>query len=296
MPVVSTAGKTCRRRGRYAPSLSSRLCRSVLTFTNRARASVTFIVSMTSEPAIVSMRCLAAEPGATYDWHDHPFYEFTFLSDDEATVGYGDRMRPARPGALLFYHCRERHAGWSGADQRPHFWVVHFTAPEGLLRDFPSLHVADPERRHWNLLPEHGEAFRWMFLQILSERTRRAPHQTAAEAAWLRLLLINVHRWTTKEAFAPLTPGHLNPDLMKIWHLVNACVGQPAEFQQRIHELPNYDSLRHGFKRAFGCSPREMMLRLRIQHAKKDACLLAQSILRGLRRPPIHAVVICADR
>lgn len=73
-----------------------------------------------------------------------------------------------------------------------------------------------------------------------------------------------------------LTPDVAHPDLVILWHLMNASVGEPGDFQQRIHELPNYDSLRHGFKRALGCSPRDMMLPLRLQHAKN---LLLESSL-----------------
>ena len=107
-----------------------------------------------------------------------------------------------------------------------------------------------------------------MFLQMLNERIRPREFQTQAESAWLRLLLISVHRWVTGDTGDALTPDSVSPELVRLWHLVNASVGQPAEFQEQIHTLPNYDSLRHGFKRAFGCSPRDMMLRLRIQHAK----------------------------
>jgi transcriptional regulator GlxA family with amidase domain len=103
---------------------------------------------------------------------------------------------------------------------------------------------------------------------MLNERIRPREFQRQAESAWLRLLLISVHRWVTGEAGDLLTPDAVNPELVRLWHLVNASVGQPAEFHEQIHTLPNYDSLRHGFKRAFGCSPRDMMLRLRIQHAK----------------------------
>jgi hypothetical protein len=220
------------------------------------------------DPAVVSLRCLAAEPGAVYNWHDHPFYEFTFVSDDNGAIGYSNEIRQVRRDALLFYHRRERHAGGSGVNQRPRFWVVHFTVPDEFLRGFPSFLASNPASRHWNLRSEQADAFRWMFVQILNERTRSAVHRPIAESAWLRLMLVNVHRWVTNDDPAPITPGDINPDLMKLWHMVNACVGQPAEFQQRIPDLPNYDSLRHGFKRIFGMSPTELLMSLRIQHAK----------------------------
>lgn len=92
----------------------------------------------------------------------------------------------------------------------------------------------------------------------------------------LQLLFIATQRWTLGQQAEPIIPTAAHPDIIKLWHLVNANVGEPCEFNQRIHSLPNYDSLRHGFKRAFGCSPRDMLLLLRLQHAKN---LLLESAL-----------------
>ena len=231
-----------------------------------------------NEAAVLSMRCIAAAPCSTYDWHSHPFFEFSFVSDDEATIGYPPGMQAVGRDSLLFYHPGENHAGWSGPKQVPRFWVVHFTMPSETLAQFPKFAEPSAESRLWNLRQDQAEAFRWMFLQMLNERTRRREFQAQAESAWLRLLFISVHRWITGDTAETLTPDVVNPDVVKLWHLVNASVGQPAEYLERIHALPNYDSLRHGFKRAFGCSPRDMMLRLRIQHAKNLLLETALSI------------------
>jgi hypothetical protein len=228
------------------------------------------------EPTIVSMRCLAATPGQHYPWHNHAFCEFTFVSDDSATIGYPPGQLPVARDTLLFYHAGERHASWSSLRESPRFWVVHFTAPSSLLAGYPALANVDPARRVWTLRPEQAETFRWLFLQLLNERTREQTLRPQAESAWCNLLLIAVQRWAEGLANETLTQAVAHPDLIKLWHLVNASVGEPGDFQERIHNLPNYDSLRHGFKRAFGCSPRDMMLRLRLQHAKN---LLLESSL-----------------
>lgn len=235
----------------------------------------TTVVS-SSETALISMRCLAAIPGQHYAWHSHSFCEFTFVSDDSATIGYPPGKIATPRDTLLFYHAGESHASWSSEKQSPRFWVVHFSAPLSLLAGFPALAAPDPARRVWTLRAEQTETFRWLFLQLLNERTREQTLRPQAENAWLSLLLIAVQRWAEGLATETLTPAVAHPDLIKLWHLVNASVGEPGDFQQRIHELPNYDSLRHGFKRAFGCSPRDMMLRLRLQHAKN---LLLESSL-----------------
>lgn len=228
------------------------------------------------EPALLSMRCLAAVPGQHYAWHSHAFCEFTFVSDDSATIGYPPGRLPVERNTLLFYLPGERHASWSSMAQSPKFWVIHLSAPAVWLARYAAFSNPDPARRTWALQSEQAEVFRWLFLQLLNENTRGQAHQRQAESALLRLLFIAVERWASGRSADMLVPSDAHPDIIKLWHLVNASVGTPGEFTQRIHSLPNYDSLRHGFKRAFGCSPRDMMLRLRLQHAKN---LLLESTL-----------------
>jgi hypothetical protein len=240
---------------------------------SQAYAGTSNCISMPSplsdaELAILSMRCIVAEPCSSYDWHSHPFFEFSFVSDDGATIGHPPGMRAVARDTLLLYHANERHGGWSGPRQTPRFWVVHFTMPEEALPLLPRFADADPERRVWKLDEQQAETFRWMLLQMLAERIRPRDLQQSAESSWLRLLLISVHRWIKGDVTGPLPPDVAGPDLVKLWHMVNASVGKPSAYMQQIQTLPNYDSLRHGFKRAFGCSPRRMMLQLRIQHAK----------------------------
>ena len=223
---------------------------------------------MPPDPSIVSMRCLAGEPGSVYDWHSHPFFEFTFVSDDQATIGYPPGKRDVSRDTLLLYHVQERHGGWCGSRQRPRFWVVHFMAESRWLGQFQSLASSDASRRVWNLKPDQAATFKAIFLHLLTEHTNRRENAQMAESAWLRLMLISVHRWAAGNRETTVLPEVTNPDLLKLWHVVNASVGHPTEFRERIESLPNYDSLRHGFKKAFGCSPHEMMRQLRIQHVK----------------------------
>lgn len=222
------------------------------------------------------MRCLAAVPGQHYAWHAHAFCEFTFVSDDSATIGYPPGKLPVEPDTLLFYHPGEQHGSWSSPKQAPRFWVVHFSAPPSLLANFPALAEVDPARRAWRLRPEEAEYFRWAFLNLLNERTLARLLQPQAEANWLYLLLIATQRWAAGQPVEMVMPAAASPELIRLWHLVNSSVTEPGDFQARIRGFRNYDSLRHAFKRAFGCSPRDMMLRLRLQHAKN---LLLESSL-----------------
>jgi len=61
----------------------------------------------------------------------------------------------------------------------------------------------------------------------------------------------------------PIMPRQMaSTDLLSLWQAVNATSENPAEALERIRSVPNYDSLRHAFKKSFGLSPREMACRL----------------------------------
>jgi hypothetical protein len=216
----------------------------------------------------VSIRCLVAEPGAIYDWHQHAFEEFTLVTDDEALIGYAGEKRLLKPNTLCMYRRAERHGGWSPPKRAPRFWVLHFSAGEAFYRHVDQFMHSDPNRRIWRLSADQARDFRWFFMRILNERTKRQEQSFAAESAWLHLLLILVHRWARGETNASLPPSEIPPDVERLWHLVNFSVGTPGEFLKQIHSIPNYDSVRHSFRKVFGSSPREMMQGLRIQQAK----------------------------
>jgi hypothetical protein len=214
------------------------------------------------------MRCLVAEPGASYDWHAHTFEEFTLVTEDQALIGFMGKKQVLEPNTLCLYRRGERHGGWCPPGHAHRSWVVHFSASEDFCREVDQLAHPDPLRRIWRLSADQAKEFKWFFLQILNERTKRQEHSILAESAWLRLLLILVQRWAKGETHANLPPAEIQPEVARLWHLVNSSVGAPEKFLKQIHRIPNYDSLRHAFRKAFGCSPRDLMQSLRIQQAK----------------------------
>ncbi len=219
-------------------------------------------------PSVVSIRCLVAEPGAIYDWHQHAFEEFTLVTDDDALIGYAGEKHLLKPNTLCMYRRAERHGGWSPPGHAHRSWVLHFSASDAFYERVDQLTLPDPRQRIWRLSADQARDFRWFFMRILNERTKRQEQSFAAESAWLHLLLILVHRWAKGETNGSLLPPEIPPDLERLWQLVNFSVGTPGEFLKQIHSIPNYDSLRHSFRKAFGSSPREMMQSLRIQQAK----------------------------
>lgn len=219
-------------------------------------------------PTVVSMRCLVAESGASYDWHSHPFEEFTLVTEADTTIGYAAGKRPTKKNTLLLYRPGEPHGSWSHAGQTPRFWVLHFAAGRAMNEAFASLHSAHPEQRVWSLSDGQVETFKYFFLQILNEETHRRLQHAEASSAWLRLLLIALNRWHSGSG-DPGSSARLNsPALVQFWHLVNASAVAGEPVMRQLRNQPNYDSLRHGFRKAFGCSPSEMILRVRMQQAQ----------------------------
>jgi hypothetical protein len=228
-------------------------------------------------PQLVSLRTISVEDGGTFDWHSHPFDEFTLVTDDHCLIGYPPGWRETEANTLLHYQARERHGAWVSPRQHPRFWVVHFTADAKLYPDLAQFNQTDPARRAWTLSPEQCETFQWIFLQMLNEHSSGRPHREAVASAWLQMLLVSVQRWSDRTSdSAPAVPPRASPDVLRLWHLVNAAVTKPSEELQGLYSAPNYDSARHAFRKTFGCSPREMLQRLRMAHAKN---LLLESSL-----------------
>ncbi|MDO8538829.1 MAG: helix-turn-helix domain-containing protein [Opitutaceae bacterium] len=227
-------------------------------------------------PQLVSLRTIAAAGGATFDWHSHPFDEFTLVTDDACLIGYPPGWRETAPNTLLHYRAGERHGAWTSPKQRPRFWVVHFTADANVYGALDHFRSDDPTRRVWAITPEQNDTFQWIFLQLLNEHTAPRAHRESAASAWLQLLLITVQRWASSNEATITLPSRANAEVLRLWHRINAAVAKPNDELDELYSAPNYDSVRHAFRKAFGCSPREMLQRLRMEHAKN---LLLESSL-----------------
>lgn len=228
-------------------------------------------------PQLVSLRTLSVEDGGTFDWHSHPFEEFTLVTDDHCLIGYPPGWRETEANTLLHYQPGERHGAWVSPRQHPRFWVVHFTADASLCPRLKHLNTPGAERRVWSLTADQCENFQWIFLQMLNEHSSGRPHRESAASAWLQLLLVTVQRWADQpgDSITPVPP-RASAEVLRLWHLVNAAVSKASDELQELYSAPNYDSARHGFRKTFGCSPREMLQRLRMAHAKN---LLLESSL-----------------
>jgi hypothetical protein len=219
-------------------------------------------------PRVASMSCFPSAPRGLCDWHQHAEQdELCLVADGACRLGHGGAPLEIRGDTLVLFRRGERHGYWNSATQQPHLWVLHFRPDEGLYEDFPRLAARDPAKRVWRLAPERSAAYKGLFLKVLAEHRRRGAGAAAAEAAWLRLLLIAVDRWSGggEEEVAP-TPALADPPLLALWQAINrhACVAGAPPLARLV---PGYDALRHRFARVFGASPRRMLADLRLERA-----------------------------
>lgn len=216
----------------------------------------------------ISLRCVHTGPRSFCQWHAHPFDELVLTTDGTTLTGHAGRLVPVAPDTLFHYRPGEEHGFWNDERQQPRMWVVHFRLDSPLQEGLPALGKGDPGLRPCPLTKAQAETFKWLFMRLSVEHSRREPSCAIAESAWLRLLLVNVHRWVRREVAAPIVPAAGRPEILRLWQTIQDTAGRPAELARRIRELPNYNSLRNEFSAAFGVSPTQMALRTRIQIAK----------------------------
>jgi hypothetical protein len=225
--------------------------------------------ALSHEPQVIATYCHGAKRGASYSWHSHPFAELTLVAEGACRIGFAGNQSLAQANSLFLYHAGERHGAWNTECQPPCFWVLQFAAGANLMRKLDKLADGDPARRAWHLTTDQSNTFKWIFLEIARERARQQNHHNLAQSSWLRLLLLSVQRWAVGEEVLLGGRDTIPPELHRLWQLVHSAAEDSAESLRHIHLQPNYDSLRHRFRKAFGCSPREMVLRLKMQRAQQ---------------------------
>lgn len=244
-----------------------------------ATGPVPDVASMPAPPAPVLSRLISLRTtdGGLIDWHTHPFEQLMLVTDDRCMVGCPPGWQETQADTLLHYHAGECHGSWSPPGRQPRFWIVHYYVDATLYHQPGRLGAFGPARRIWNLTPGQSETFRWMFMQMHSEHSSGRPYAEQVASAWLQLLLVTMQRWgNPAEESGTVVPPRASAEVLRLWHLINAGVHKSRDELQELYAAPNYDSVRHAFGKAFGCSPRKMLQRLRMAHAKN---LLIESSL-----------------
>lgn len=216
----------------------------------------------------ISLRCVHTAPQSYCQWHSHPFHELCLTTEGTTLNGFAGQLLPIAANTLFHYRPGEQHGFWNDNRQRPRIWVVHFTLDSKLQAGLPAFGKTDATLHPCQLTIPQVETFKWLFMRLSVEHSQREPSCALAEAAWLHLLLVNVHRWALREFATSIAPATGRPEILRLWQTIQETAGRPSEFARRIKEMPNYNSLRGEFTAVFGVSPSQMALRTRMQTAK----------------------------
>lgn len=219
---------------------------------------------------IVSIGCRPTKRRERWSWHRHPFDELCLIAEDSSTIGHAGKQVHIRPNTMTLFLEGEEHGFWNGDSNSPDLWVVHFSAHPSLRVALPSIFASQPDNRMWALSPVQVQEIKGYFVKMSAEYSYQSPEALAASSAWMQLLLSALVRLRSREAAPQLGVEATDPELMRLWTVINESVGSKLSEMENLPDLiENYDSLRHRFRKVFGISPRAMMLRLRMQRAQQ---------------------------
>jgi hypothetical protein len=229
------------------------------------------------------MGCGLTRLGDGFGGHRHGFDEICMITGSSTVIQHAGTDTHAVHGSVYLFRAGETHSFKNSSSQAPRLWVLHYWPDPQLTRECPALGNSPPASRIWQLDHEQIEEYRQLFMRVLGEEDAERTHASAAAAAWLRLLLLTLSRWRSRNRVPglPAIPT-TDPELTHLWQIIQDHVGSPESLSGGLRkQVPNYDSLRHRFTRIFKASPRQVLMSMRISLAKS---LLLESSL------PIAAV------
>lgn len=222
-------------------------------------------------PRPLSWGCGLSARGGGFSGHVHDSHdEICLVANHATTIRHGGVERSAAPGTVFLFRRGELHGFRNAPDQEPHLWLVHFDADEELYRECPRLADRDPERRVWHLDEQQLAGYQALFTRLVAESLHPGrPGCQAALSGWLRLILIAASRWDADVAADPPAVA-TDPEIANLWEVIHEHLESPAAdlTAALARRVPNYDSLRHRFKRIYGRAPRDLMADMRVERAK----------------------------
>ncbi|MEK7413354.1 MAG: AraC family transcriptional regulator [Planctomycetota bacterium] len=245
-------------------------------------------------PQVISSYCLLTPRGSAFDDHVHAFDEICLVANHPSWIRHAGRERLVKPGTVFLHRRGEHHGYRNELGQEPHLWLIHFLPDEALYREFPNLASDDPERRVWQLSREQQAGYQGLFVRLQAELALHRPGAQAAASAWLRLLLISAARWDEPLAAIASMPSQ-DPQLMSLWEVIHDHIDRPVDFTSALkRRVTNYDSLRHRFRKVYGVSPRDFVLRLRMDRAKHlllESDMSVTAVAKALGYGRIHEFI-----
>lgn len=218
---------------------------------------------------IVSMGYRATLPSESWGWHRHDYDEICLISGDTTSIGRDGKTEQVTPPALFLFRAGDTHGFWNNSFQSPKLWAVHYRAHDDIYHGMKHIGRRSKDYSCWHLSPSQFEIFAGFFSRLSAENVMDYEDSPVARAAWLRLILVAMNRWSNP-AGAPLVTAQMpDADMLQLWIAINDTLSTPiAELQNWESRIPNYESLRHRFKRTYGLSPNAMRLKLRMQLAQ----------------------------
>jgi len=221
------------------------------------------------ETKVLMAGCVATTPNSSSDWHSFPFDEFYLISGGSTCVGIEGKKHKLDNDTLVLIRQGEKRGYWNIYNENPTFWAVFFRPDKNLYDSFPSFKDSDPCKRVWKLTPEQSANFKSLLVKIATEHASHRTGSSIAEASWLRLLMVTIQRWIETGKSMEVSPEMNDPDVLSLWQKLNEMVWQNADSKKQLHiDMPNYDSVRHRFQKAFGLSPQKLLMFMRMEHAK----------------------------
>jgi AraC-like DNA-binding protein len=221
-----------------------------------------------TESKVISLRTFRNGPNAQCQWHAHPFFEFTLVSEGETTLWHGEREVAAKPRTFFLFVPGERHRFQNNSRQAFRTWVLHFQPGPELIQ-MKWLRETRAERRQVHLSETRAAEFKRIFVRIHLEHTSNGHWSGTATKAWLVLLLTSLERMIDDARNGPRISVVEDPGLLRLWEWVQErALHSPDASAALAAAFPGYEGLRHRFRKHFGMSPRAMLLKSRMSLAR----------------------------
>jgi AraC-like DNA-binding protein len=221
-----------------------------------------------SKIKVISLRTFINGPDAQCQLHDHPFFEFTLVSDGDTMIWHSGRKIAATPHSFFIFAPGESHRFQNTSKQQFRTWVLHFQPGSELAR-MKWIREPRAERRQVQLSELEAAEFKRIFVRIHLEHISGGRWSAAAETAWLALMLTSLDRMMDRTQHGSPTSLGEDPGLLRLWEWVQEGALQPSQKLANLSDvIPGYEGLRHRFRKHFGISPREMLIRSRMSLAR----------------------------
>ena len=148
-------------------------------------------------------------------------------------------------------------------------WILQFQG-----RSFPDLipsTPADPSVLTRLTIPQ-AATFKHIFARLFSEFVQPQRLSDEVMTAWFSVLVVEMRCWIEQNQRVSPKAGRseASPELMRLHSRIIEHIAVPGALAKSLQrEIPNYDSLRHAFRQAFGVSPKKMLLQRRMEEAKR---------------------------